>query len=45
VDEERKDQEQGEQEEMPDLEVSDDKAEDVKGGLGGRYRPEDRQGK
>jgi hypothetical protein len=43
VDEERKDQdeEQGEQEEMKDLEVSDEQAEDVKGGLGQRARPED----
>ncbi len=39
MEEERKDEEQGEREEnVQDLEVSDDQAEDVKGGA--RYRPE-----
>jgi hypothetical protein len=42
VEEERKEQEQPEQEEMPDLDVSEEQGEDVKGGLGGRMRPEDR---
>jgi hypothetical protein len=44
VDEERNEQEQG-SEEMEDLEVSSDEAEDVKGGLGIRQNPADRQGK
>lgn len=42
MEEERKDQEQEEREEtVKDLEVSDDQAEDVKGGV--RYRPELKQ--
>jgi hypothetical protein len=38
VEEERNDQEQTDSEEMPDLEVTDDQAEDVSGGLGKRRR-------
>jgi hypothetical protein len=45
MDEERTDQEQGEQEEMKDLEVTDDQAEEVKGGLGIRANPANKQGK
>jgi len=46
VDEERKEQEQTEPEEtIKDLEVSDEQADDVKGGLGGRERPEARPDK
>lgn len=42
MEEERKDQEQDEREEtVQDLEVSDEQAEDVKGGA--RYRPEQKQ--
>ena len=40
VDEERTEQEQEEREEtVKDLDVSDEQAEDVKGGLGGRHSP------
>jgi hypothetical protein len=45
VEEERTEQEQTEPEEMDDLDVSEEQADDVKGGLGGRERPEDRMGK
>jgi hypothetical protein len=43
VDEERSQQE--EPEEIEDLEVSEEQAEDVKGGLSHRGRPEDQLGK
>ena len=45
MDEQHKDEEQGDQEELPDLEVSDEQAEDVKGGLGVRHNPADGRGK
>ena len=40
-DEQREEQE----EKVEDLEVSEEQAEEVKGGLGIRLRPEDKQGK
>ena len=45
MEEERNDQEQSEQDEMKDLEVSDEQAEEVKGGLGVRRNPADGRGK
>jgi hypothetical protein len=45
MEEERKDQEQAEQEELTDLEVTGEQAEDVKGGLGKRTNPANTQGK
>ncbi|MEK6274939.1 MAG: hypothetical protein AABM30_06310 [Actinomycetota bacterium] len=45
MEEERKDQEQGEQDELKDLEVSEEQADEVKGGLGKRTNPADTRGK